>query len=66
MPTTIQISETTLQILKGLKEEEEASSYDEVIRHLAQKHTRVPKSMFGSAKGMKWNKSTDRMDFHEL
>ena len=62
--TTIQVSDTTKQMLDSLKEEGEIESFDELIRGLVRKHTRVPKSMFGADKGMRWKKS-DRMDFHE-
>lgn len=66
MATTIQISDATRQLLEQVKEEEEASSYDEVIKKLLEKHTKTPKSMFGIGKGMKpWSKK-DRMNLHEL
>lgn len=34
MPTTIQIGERTLKILKKIKEETQASSYDEAINRI--------------------------------
>lgn len=64
MATTIQISDSTKQLLELLKEQEEASSYDQVLQKLLRQHTKVPKSMFGTMKDIKWKKS-DRMDFHE-
>ncbi len=65
MSTTIQVSDSTLQLLKGLKEDALASSYDAIIFELAKRRSRTPKSMFNSIKGLKWRKS-DRMEFHEL
>lgn len=65
MATTIQISNTTKQVLEKLKTEEKVESYDQVIQTLVKMHTRVPKSMFGSFKGLKWKKS-DRLDLREL
>ncbi len=49
MATTIQIDEKTLLLLKKLKEELEASSYDETIVKMAMKQ-RKPSSMAGSLK----------------
>ncbi len=66
MSTTIQVSNTTKQVLEMMKVRKHASSYDEVIQNLMKLDTKVPKSMFGSAKGLgKWKKS-DRMVFREL
>ncbi|MBS3137998.1 hypothetical protein J4232_06205 [Candidatus Woesearchaeota archaeon] len=66
MATTIQISDGTKQLLERAKAEEDASSYDEVIKKLLQKYTNVPKTMFGCGKGMKsWSKK-DRMMLNEL
>lgn len=66
MSTTIQISDETKQLLEHVKTQEEAPSYDEVIKILLEKHTKIPKSMFGVGKGMKlWSKK-DRMVLHEL
>ena len=64
MATTIQISDTTKQLLSKLKTQEHAASYDEVILHLVKKKTKSPPSMFGTAKGMKWEKE-NRMEFNE-
>ena len=66
MATTIQVSDTTKQMLDMLKQQEQADSYDQVIKHLVKTHAKVPKSMFGSMKGMKpWTKA-DRGDDHDL
>ena len=65
MATTIQISDTTKQVLEKLKEKEHALTYDEVIQHLVKKHTKVASSMFGTVKGLAWKKK-DRLDFDEL
>lgn len=37
MPTTIQVHQKTLHLLKGVKERTQASSYDEAINILANK-----------------------------
>lgn len=66
MATTIQVSHATKQVLDLLKSREKALSYDQVIQHLARIHARVPQSMFGAIKGIKWNKKEDRCTFHEL
>lgn len=64
MSTTIQISNTTKQMLEQLKEKENAKSYDEIITALMKKHTKLPKSMFGTLKGKGWTKH-DRLEFRE-
>jgi predicted CopG family antitoxin len=64
MTTTIQVSDTTKQLLEKLKEKEHARSYDEVIKDLAEKKMRIKKSMFGSVPGLKWQKKY-RLDFDE-
>jgi len=65
MSTTIQISNTTKQMLEQLKKKENAKSYDEIINNLMKKHTKIPKSMFGALKGKGWTKE-DRLDFREF
>lgn len=67
MATTIQVLNTTKQRLTIVKEIEHIQTYDQVVQHLLDKHSPIPKSMFGSAKGLKpWKKETDRMKFdHE-
>ncbi len=61
MTTTIQISDTTKQILESLKEKENVTSYDILLKNILKKHTKITKSMFGSIKGIKWKKE-DRAD----
>ncbi len=50
MVTTIQVDEKTILLLKKLKEELEASSYDEAINKIAIKYITPKKSMAGSLK----------------
>ena len=66
MATTVQISDSTKQMLDWIKTEEKAATYDEVIQHVIQIHTNVAKSMFGAAKVSSWNKKKDRLKLHEL
>ena len=65
MSTTIQVSQSTRQMLEQLKIEKKAHNYDQVIQDLISKKKKIPFSMFGSAKGLKWTKK-DRMKFDEL
>lgn len=62
--TTIQISGATKQLLVYFKKKERVKTYDHLLQRLLRKKTKVPKSLFGSAKGLTWSKE-DRMDFHE-
>ncbi|MBI2584218.1 MAG: hypothetical protein HYW25_06105 [Candidatus Aenigmarchaeota archaeon] len=48
MPTTIQVEESTKQLLDEIKRRERASSYNEVIMRLAKEKSKVPDSMFGA------------------
>ena len=65
MPTTIQVSTITKQLLDMMKERDKAASYDAVLRKLLDTHLKIPKSMLGSAPQLGgWNKETDRMKFH--
>jgi len=66
MPTTVQISEKTLQMLNRLKEEMQARSHDEVIRTLISERKKIPSSMFGSNPRLKSFTSEDEAEFHEL
>ena len=50
MPTTIQIQDNTLLLLKRLKAHLEASSYDEAITQVANKEVMPKISMAGSLK----------------
>lgn len=65
MATTIQVSDGTRQVLERLKKQQHATTYDQVIQQLIRVKTKVPATMFASARGIKWNKK-DRIDFHEL
>ncbi len=66
MATTIQVSDETKQLLEKIKEEDEAVSYDEIIKKLLGKHTKIPVSLFGCGKGMKQWAKKERMIFHGL
>ncbi len=50
MVTTIQVDEKTILLLKKLKAELAASSYDEAITKIAIKHIKPKESMAGSLK----------------
>ena len=63
---TIRISDTTKQLLDSLKQEEHATSYDEIIRQLLEKELKIPKSMFGAMPGFHWTKEEDRIKCREL
>ena len=65
MPTTIQISGTTKQILEMLKEKRQIKTHDMLIQLILKEQLDVPKTMFGSVKGLKWKKE-DRADFRGL
>lgn len=67
MATTIQVSDTTKQMLEILKEKMQAKTHDTLIRQLLETETKVPKSMFGALRGkkLKWGKE-DEFDFNEL
>ena len=51
MATTIQIKESTLEKLKKLKREKQATSYDEVIKILIEKELQLPETLYGFLKG---------------
>ena len=65
MATTIQVSETTRQLLESYKKKNHASSYDVMLNTLISEKLNIPKSMFGTTKGMKWSKE-DRGDDRDL
>ena len=65
MATTIQVSETTRQLIELYKKQTHESSYDKVLNKVFSEKMNIPKSMFGAAKGMKWTKA-DRGDDREL
>ena len=66
MATTIQVSDTTKQMLDMMKEEKRIRTYDLLLEHLLQSEVTVPNSMFGAAKGLKKWSRKDRAEFHEL
>ena len=66
MPTTVQVSEKTLQMLNKLKEEMRARSHEEVIRTLISERKKIPSSMFGSNPRLKPFSREDEAEFHEL
>ena len=65
MATTIQISDTTKQMLESIKKMEKNATYDQLIQELVKKHSHVAPSMFGAIKGIKWKKQQDRLELHE-
>ena len=66
MVTTIQLNETTKQLLGKLKVKEKAESFDELIRRLVESRVKV-RDMFGFTrqKPLKFSRK-DEMDFNEL
>ena len=67
MATTIQIRESTKQMLEQLKEAENKPTFDDVIVELAKNKLNVPTSLFGKGKGkISSFKREDRMVLHEL
>jgi hypothetical protein len=66
MATTIQVSDTTRQMLEMLKEKKRIRTHDQLIQNLIEEEMTVPKSMFGALKGkkLKWEKE-DRIYFNE-
>lgn len=66
MPTTVQVSEKTLQMLNELKEEMKARSHDEVIKKLISKTKKIPSSMFGSNQKLRPFSREDETETHEL
>ncbi len=65
MATTIQISDTTRQLLETLKKSENARSYDDIIQILVKDRAKISMSMFGTIKDLKWKKG-DRLKLNEL
>ena len=66
MVTTIQLQETTKQLLDNLKVKKKSESYDVIIRYLLKDHIKVS-DMFGftKKKHLKFSKK-DEMKFNEL
>ena len=60
------MDERTLQMLKKMKKEMKARSYDEVIRSLIIDRKKIPRSMFGSNCKLKPFSKGDGAEFHEL
>ncbi len=56
MPTTIQVNEGTLDVLKHLRKSMNAPSYDEVINRVIEKSMKNSNSMYGALgkKNIKW------------
>jgi len=65
MATTIQISESTKQMLEKIKEIEHKPTFDDIIVELAKNKLDIPSSLFGKGKISKF-KREDRMTLHEL
>ncbi len=67
MATTIQLRETTKQLLDTVKIKENIHTYDQAIRHLVKKHVDIPKSMFGvfAKHPIKFTRE-DKIKLHEL
>ncbi len=66
MATTIQVGETTKQLLDRLKGRESVETYDQLIQHLLRNHEKVS-DMFGFTrkKPLKFRKE-DEMKFNEV
>ncbi|MEE8403234.1 MAG: hypothetical protein V3R93_05740 [Candidatus Hydrothermarchaeaceae archaeon] len=47
MPTTVQVSKSTVEVLKKIKDRYRLESYDKVIGRLAEEAMRPKKSLFG-------------------
>ena len=63
MATTIQVSETTRQMLEMVKKKMGAKSLDETLQKVLEEQLDVPKSMFGTLKGkMKPFTRKERLD----
>ncbi|HIH37383.1 hypothetical protein J4460_04845 [Candidatus Woesearchaeota archaeon] len=66
MATTIQVSDTTKQLLDDVKRTER-KTYDEIVKGLLMKKQKIPSSLFGAFERVKWEKKKDRMGFrHEV
>ncbi|KXA89116.1 hypothetical protein AKJ61_03530 [candidate division MSBL1 archaeon SCGC-AAA259B11] len=55
MSTTITVKETTREKLEKLKEREKATSFDQLLRKIADEKLEIHDSLFGKAKGMRKN-----------
>ena len=65
MATTIQIKETTKQMLDNLKSKKKSSSYDELIRNIISEKSKQNMFGFTAKKPLKFKKE-DEMIFNEL
>lgn len=66
MATTIQIREKTLNFLKIEKKRLKVSSYDDVIRHLAEKRRPAIDTLFGADRGrLEPFSEDDHLDLHD-
>ena len=66
MVTTIQLQETTKQLLDNLKSKKALKSYDELIKELLGKQMEI-KEMFGCTKNRPFKFTReDKIQFHEL
>ena len=67
MATTIQVQESTKQMLERIKKMEDMQTFDSVITSLAEERLSIPKSFFGKGKGnISKFKREDRIKLHEL
>lgn len=62
LPATIQVSERTFQLLKNIKKEMKARSYNQVIKSLILERKNIPKSMFGSNPQLKSFSQEDKIE----
>ncbi len=62
MPTTIQVSELTVQLLRKLKKETKSKDYDEVIQSFLKKK----RTMFGAHPEMTPFTAEDEAILHEV
>ena len=66
MPTTIQVQEKTLRLLKLEKKRLKLATYDEVIRRLAEKKKPASQTLFGIDRGrIEPFAEGDHLDLHE-
>ncbi len=65
MATTVQINESTRQMLERIKDMDNIPTFDQVISELAKERIKVPKSLFGKGKITRFKKE-DKLKFHEL
>ena len=66
MATTIQVGETTKQLLDRLKGKENVETYDQLIQHLLHNHEKVS-DMFGfTRKKLLRFQKEDEMKFNEV